>query len=180
MTDWIAVLLAEQRTEEEREAETPVVKTGGLSARWAAGGPEKDREPEPGAEEAGGLPEPEPAGTAEPEGWLSMAAERLAADGFPADSPRTAETGEPPKEKGPEAMEPDGTEKLSGRGDRAEESVRVLWRRLVRGEAALAWSGPERSGSAVDEPGQSGTDIGRFDRMVERDARRYDGGFELY
>ena len=71
-----------------------------------------------------------------------------------------------------------GTAKDGGRGSGFYERVRRAR------SAAAAGTGARRAVVAVSAPGESGGAAGtaavELDRMFQRDARRYDGGFSLY
>ena len=182
MTDWIEVLLAEQR-EFAPAGQAPELGPGTRIPRADSG---RFAEEEPAVPEAGdglnGREPLRPAGATEGESgdgdWLAGVRLELA-DGelFPlrlavkAAEPLSGQRSEPPRQA-EEAWEKAGV---------PEEGAGWLWRALTAGEHALE-AGTARPVRA-EEPAlsqEAPLDAGMLDRMAERDARRYDGGFQLY
>ena len=179
MTDWIAVLLAEQQAAETTE-ELPGLGAFALAAR-RAGERRAGEQREKDGETETALPERDIL-TARAEDWPSLAEAGLGSDLWAAVEGQ-AEA----------AREQAAEERLAGMlgalvsdaGERrmtapAERGAGALWRALVRGDVALGWRSGERAQTVPEETGAGAMDAGTLDRLVERDSRRYDGGFALY
>lgn len=165
MTDWIEVLLGQQRTREAEETLPELRPAGPMTGRPA--GEEGD------AEATGGQPMLTGA-------WPAQLAEAMWQ--ATAEEQRAAERGAEPAqgaETAPTAAAQEAEEALRRRGGERQDSAGQLWRALLRGEAALGRRGTEQAPAPWQAPA-GGADAAELDRLVERDARRYDGGFRLY
>lgn len=181
MTDWIAVLLEEQwKAQAEEKPWQPQWKQGYLAVGDGQEGAT-----------AADLPDGEASGCAERNTdtaqmartqWEETAVEEFAArrfltDAFFRQNPVGA------------VMEQTAGPLWQTRFVQAAEMGRMgqapgaalLWRKLLQGDAALSRSAPvQRAEQSEQIPMGTPLDVGALDRVVERDARRYDGGFCLY
>jgi hypothetical protein len=187
MTDWIAVLLAEQQVAEQKD-ELPGVSVDAPAARQA-----EERRAEVRAEAATAesdtlLPErttaTELAQMTEAEDWPATAAAEIAAEGQAASQAWAALRWQADAEGrltgGSGGADLEGTGQAGRQGASAELSAGALWRTMTQADAALSWQAAERQDTVREETGGGGMDAGTLDRLVERDARRYDAGFQLY
>ena len=78
-----------------------------------------------------------------------------------------------------EPLTPDAGSRMT-MGEFSGQGAERLRRLLARGDAALGRRPLGRTAAEPERGGGSGMDAGALDRLVERDARRYDGGFQLY
>lgn len=192
MTDYLALALAQEETGRE-EGETPELAVGGLAvgvSRPASGKAPARREAD--LEEKEGAPA---AGAA--------VASLLARTPFAGERPRKAGDRAQPEEGG-DALSPAGrgisSERLWARGAAKEspsdlplasggslspeEPSGAAWlRRLARTAEAAGYVRDRRGVLALPAPEEASLPAmgaEELDRAVERDARRYGGGFELY
>ena len=182
LTDYLEQLLREQEREDETRApEWFVLDRTGRAGRAAPA----DRGPETaGGEQAGPA-----ADRSEGRGWSGEP------DGESAAAPRETGTGagsDSPGRVWPDPPQAVGTPRLRGVGEpsargrmRAAGGAEVLYQRLRRSAAQAAYVRPaapvyQSLGTAPAREIPAGLTPQGLDRVFQRDARRYDGGFTLY